>query len=374
MSKRSAPPRPSGTGGEPPSKRTTTTTTTLNSFFPSTSVPSVPGPIVSSSPVTDRQSTFIAHACPISHPSHAAAFHAHVRNSRASSHPVQCDHEVLAWRTMTLKVGRDGFGGEADWTVKTGGDDDGEKGAAREVHAAITSAAAVDVAVVVSRLYGGILLGPVRFHHIRHVANQALERLAHALAVPPLLARLAELDVEISHFTPPTATATGGGGGRGNEYAGMPVERLERLCLAREKRLDLLQKKFRAEEEALFDQVERQGDAAAAALDDDDDDDGDDDGGDDDEGQDEAERAQADEGGLDDRGEGIDDEEEALWAALEAQAVASSTTTSGGPTGLDELGGLPDEEDAAIAAATLQVERKKRERQELEQGATPGAP
>ena len=56
---------------------------------------------------------------------------------------------------MSLKVGRDGLGGEEDWTVKTGGDDDGEKGAAREIHNAIQKEAAVDVAVVVSRLYGG---------------------------------------------------------------------------------------------------------------------------------------------------------------------------------------------------------------------------
>lgn len=61
---------------------------------------------------------------------------------------------MLAWRTMSLKVGKNGLG-EDDWTVRTGGDDDGEKGGMREVHSAITKEAAVDVAVVVSRLYGG---------------------------------------------------------------------------------------------------------------------------------------------------------------------------------------------------------------------------
>lgn len=64
---------------------------------------------------------------------------------------------MLAWRTMTLKVGKNGLGGEEDWTVKTGGDDDGEKGGSREIHNAIQKEAAVDVAVVVSRLYGGEL-------------------------------------------------------------------------------------------------------------------------------------------------------------------------------------------------------------------------
>lgn len=55
---------------------------------------------------------------------------------------------------MTLKVGKTGVE-ENDWTVKTGGDDDGEKNASNEVHKAIKELAAVDVVVVVSRLYGG---------------------------------------------------------------------------------------------------------------------------------------------------------------------------------------------------------------------------
>lgn len=253
---------------------------------------------------------------------------------------------------MTLKVGKNGLGGEDDWTVKTGGDDDGEKGGSREVHHAIQKEAAVDVAVVVSRLYGGVMLGPVRFHHIKQVATQALQRLAHAQTIPPLVERLKALDEEIAQFVPASTKAPGHGKanvGASIEYEGMPIEKLERLTSAREKRLELLKKKFREEEEALWKEVEkqdRQGESGAIT-----------------ESQEEevetflGESIAGEQEGDDE--EGIDAEEEALWAALEAQAVSSSAPS--GPSAV-ELG-LPDEEDAAIGAATLSVARKKREKE-----------
>ncbi|GAA5991627.1 hypothetical protein JCM5350_007780 [Sporobolomyces pararoseus] len=338
MSKRSA---TTIATGEPASKRTT-----LNSFFPSTSVPTLPSPIVSSSPITDRQSTFIATACPITHPSQAVLLQSHVRSSRSSSHPVECDHEMLAWRTMTLKVGKNGLGGEEDWTVKTGGDDDGEKGGSREIHNAIQKEAAVDVAVVVSRLYGGVMLGPARFHHINTVATQALQRLAHAQTIPPLIERLNSLDEEISQFTSTTA-----GKGKGKavvsvDYEGMPVEKLERLTVAREKRLELLRKKFREEEEALSKEVEKQDREVDTPV------------GVGDTKSDQKEMGKTEDSEEEAGGEEIDEEEEALWAALEAQATTSSAPQ--GPSAVDL--GLPDEEDAAISAATLAVARRKREK------------
>ncbi|GAA5901593.1 YigZ family protein [Sporobolomyces salmoneus] len=337
MSKRSA---SASSASEPPSKRATT----LNAFFPSTSVPKLPFPIVSSSPITDRQSTFIAHACPITHESQASLFQAHIRSSRSSSHPIDCDHEILAWRTMSLKVGKNGLGGEDDWTVKTGGDDDGEKGGSREVQSAIQKEAAVDVAVVVSRLYGGVMLGPVRFQHMNKVATQALQRLSHAQTIPPLVDRLRSLDEEISQFTPKTNTKPTVAR---PEYEGMPLDKLERLTTAREKKLELLKKRFQADEEALWKEVEKQEQAQAGRGDS-----GNEEGKVEGDGEAEGQSVEVE--------EEIDEEEEALWAALEAQAVPSSNVAQG-PTA-DELG-LPSEEDAAVAAATLQVERKKREKE-----------
>jgi hypothetical protein len=62
---------------------------------------------------------------------------------------------MMGWRTMALKAGRDGLKGDDDWTVRIGGDDDGEKGGSAAIKACIEKEGGVDVCVVVSRWYGG---------------------------------------------------------------------------------------------------------------------------------------------------------------------------------------------------------------------------
>ncbi|GAA6060581.1 hypothetical protein JCM10212_006816 [Sporobolomyces blumeae] len=372
MSKRrhESPPRTAG----PPSKRTSTGPSTLTSFFATSSRPALPSPITASDPITDRQSTFVAHAAPVTNPVQASQFHQHVRALRTPAHPVDCDHEILAWRTMTLRVGRDGLKGEDDWTVRSGGDDDGEKQGASHVQAAIQASAAIDVAVVVSRLYGGILLGPVRFDHIERVAKQALERLASAQALGPLLDRLAELDAEIDQFSPailtkpserktPGHTSTTGGC-----YAGIDIVKAERLVKAREKKLEFLKKRHREEEESLWGEVQRQEREEAA---------GGDDVGDEDDRREK--KADTDQPLGDDQrtvrtsrrvvssrrdhddDDDDDDDEAALWASLDAQEPSASNVGAD-LAGDDDFGGLPSELDAAVAAAQLEVKRKKRER------------
>ena len=116
-----------------------------------------PTPLVHSPPLTDRQSTFIAHATPTTSGPNALAFQSFVRAYRAPSHPEAADHEILGWRTLGLKVGKTGAGegGEEDWVVRMGSDDDDEKNAGATVKRVLEEAGAVDVAVVVSRYYGG---------------------------------------------------------------------------------------------------------------------------------------------------------------------------------------------------------------------------
>jgi putative IMPACT (imprinted ancient) family translation regulator len=55
-------------------------------------------------------------------------------------------------------MGKSGLGGEDDWTLKEGGEDDGEKGASAVVKECLKESGSVDVGVVVSRLYGGTSL------------------------------------------------------------------------------------------------------------------------------------------------------------------------------------------------------------------------
>ncbi|GAA5974823.1 hypothetical protein JCM21900_001878 [Sporobolomyces salmonicolor] len=339
----------------PPPKRaasSTTITSTLNAFFPTTSRPAPPHPLVHSDPITDRSSTFIAHAAPCTNSVQAVQLQAYVRALRTTSHPKECDHEMLGWRTMSLKAGRTGLDGDDDWTVKQGGDDDGEKGGARTIQECIVREGGIDVAVVVSRLYGGIMLGPVRFQHIALVATQALQRLSAAQLLPALLDRLSALDAEIESFQPPSASPEKVKQSEKARYAGLDVSKAERLVVAREKRLELLKKKQREQEEKLWREVEKEGKRAAKGA-------GKSANGAEEEQEEEGPTCEPDEedqpavhveappaptGDSDD-----DADEAALWSQLGSDTAAVLPVSAG----LDGLDGLPDEEEAALAAAEL---------------------
>ena len=108
------------------------------------------------------------------------------------------------------------------------------------------------------------MLGPVRFAHMRKCASQALSRLLDAQRLPELLSQLAHLDREIASHSPAAssspakATVTAEAA---SKYAHLDVAKAERLVAAREKRLELLRKKQREEEEELW----RHGEAQDAA-------------------------------------------------------------------------------------------------------------
>ncbi|GAA6013160.1 hypothetical protein JCM10207_006190 [Rhodosporidiobolus poonsookiae] len=245
MSKR---PLPFSGTNEPASKRAPPASGTLSSFFPTTHRPAPPSPLLASDPISDRASTFIAHAAPCTTSHAALALQSHVRALRGPTHPVECSHEVLAYRILAPKPGKSGLEGADDWAAKEAGDDDGEKGAWGVVRDVLREEGAVDVGVVVSRLYGGQMLGPARFAHIRTVATQAIQRLAAAQALPLLLERLEALDAEIAALSAPVSAAD-----RARErekerekteqqYKGLDVQKAERLVAAREKRVELLRK------------------------------------------------------------------------------------------------------------------------------------
>lgn len=111
----------------------------------------------------DRKSVFQAHVAPV-----------HSREEVASVlHTLYCEpkiaratHNIVAYRFWHAATGT--------WTCE--GDDDGEDGAAYKLAQMLDHMDVRDAVVVVSRWYGGILLGPVRFHHINTVGKQLLER------------------------------------------------------------------------------------------------------------------------------------------------------------------------------------------------------
>ncbi|KDE08513.1 hypothetical protein MVLG_01292 [Microbotryum lychnidis-dioicae p1A1 Lamole] len=206
--------------------------------------PPLPQPIFSSPPLTDRRSTFVAHAAPVTSLPQVQIFHSHVKHLISKAHPREADHEMLGYRIIGLKSGKNGLGGEEDWRVQVGGEDDGEKGGRGTITAVLEKRGEVDVVVVVSRWYGGIMLGPDRFRHIATVATQALTALSTSTALTETLDHLRQLDVEISHLTasssPVKATPP--------DYTSLDLIKAQRLVLARGKRLELLRRKRKGED------------------------------------------------------------------------------------------------------------------------------
>ncbi|KAJ0393501.1 hypothetical protein ATCC90586_010050 [Pythium insidiosum] len=109
--------------------------------------------------ITDRKSTFQGHACPVTCVEDVRAFLALLLDDRKIARAI---HNMLAYRIV------------GDFVVKDN-DEDGEDGAGSKLSHLLELTRAANVAVVVTRWFGGVLLGPDRFKHINAAARQALE-------------------------------------------------------------------------------------------------------------------------------------------------------------------------------------------------------
>lgn len=117
--------------------------------------------VFSSEPVHDRKSTFIGHACAITHPFQVPIVLAHLledKNIARATHPV-----INAWRC------------EVDGILHNGNDDDGETAAGSRLAHLLQILDLRGILVVVTRYFGGIHLHGDRFRHINSVARAALE-------------------------------------------------------------------------------------------------------------------------------------------------------------------------------------------------------
>ena len=115
-------------------------------------------PIFTSSPIEDRSSKFIAFYSPTLS---AKELQAHTEFKSAS-------HRIAAWRKPSSQRAL-----SAQRLLDTGHDDDGEKYGGKALEKVLTEND-VEGAVVVARWYGGVLLGPVRFDHIKNCARDAI--------------------------------------------------------------------------------------------------------------------------------------------------------------------------------------------------------
>ncbi|KAI8465318.1 MAG: impact-like protein [Monoraphidium minutum] len=118
--------------------------------------------MVSGEPLVERRSTFQAHACRVTDVREVAAVVAVLLQNnkiRGASHPA-----IMAYRISTPRPG----------VYLQDCDDDGEAAAGGRLLHLLQLAKAEDVVVVVSRWFGGILLGPSRFALISNCARALL--------------------------------------------------------------------------------------------------------------------------------------------------------------------------------------------------------
>ncbi|KAI0797136.1 ribosomal protein S5 domain 2-type protein [Abortiporus biennis] len=117
--------------------------------------------IFEAEPITDRKSSFVGRACKISDPSEVPLILNYLMSDRRiarAAHPI-----INAWRCQVGNV------------LHQDNDDDGETAAGGRLAHLLQILEINNVLVIVTRYWGGILLGPDRFKHINQAARNALD-------------------------------------------------------------------------------------------------------------------------------------------------------------------------------------------------------
>ncbi|KAG5342609.1 Protein IMPACT-A [Termitomyces sp. T112] len=194
-------------------------------------------PEVTSQEIRDRGSTFIANLFPAASPSEVRARIAYLKDVLHKGKPAT--HEIAAWRCMVPKPGRNGLGGPDDFELNVGNIDDGEKWAGARVQKIMESYAIIDAVVIVSRWYGGTMLGPVRFAHIETCAAEVCQEFKRSEELRECISQLTNLDAvlaglraEYSESSPVEPVTTGSTTSK--DYTNLDLEKGRRLIKARE--------------------------------------------------------------------------------------------------------------------------------------------
>ncbi|KAA0192871.1 putative Impactlike protein [Fasciolopsis buskii] len=120
--------------------------------------------IIRGETLVDRKSVFQAHCCRVHYVGQVSRFITALLEDRKIA---AATHNILAWRIVDKRRGKSPV-------IHADCDDDGETHAGSRLLHLLTISGAENVAIVVSRWYGGIQLGPDRFKHINNVARQLL--------------------------------------------------------------------------------------------------------------------------------------------------------------------------------------------------------
>lgn len=125
--------------------------------------------IQSGSPFTEKKSVFQAHVAPIRSLEDVERVMATLLTNGKIA---RATHNIMAYRIAVT---------DKD-TVLQDYDDDGESAAGGRLLKLLALVGAENVVVVVSRWFGGVLLGPARFTHINNAARQLLDECGYVNA------------------------------------------------------------------------------------------------------------------------------------------------------------------------------------------------
>ncbi len=117
--------------------------------------------IISGEPIVDRKSTFQAHVACVTKEREVQLVMQKLRENRKIA---RASHNIMAYRIEGRQPG----------TFLQDNDDDGENEAGGRLMHLLQILDAKNVIVVVSRWYGGILLGPDRFKHYNNCAREVI--------------------------------------------------------------------------------------------------------------------------------------------------------------------------------------------------------
>ncbi|KAL8952533.1 MAG: hypothetical protein Q9222_001563 [Ikaeria aurantiellina] len=113
-----------------------------------------------SSPIEDRSSIFVAHFSP----------QRVAKDLQQDPDFATATHRIVAWRIQSSQRSLN-----SQPIYDTGHDDDGERYGGKTLEKVLIAANVMGT-VVVARWYGGVMLGPVRFDHIRKCALEAIAK------------------------------------------------------------------------------------------------------------------------------------------------------------------------------------------------------
>ncbi|KAM6502517.1 Ribosomal protein S5 domain 2-type fold [Amanita muscaria] len=209
---------------------------TLDSFVKSSRPP--PEPVLTSQEVRDRGSLFVAHLYRASSVVEAQKCIKHLKHVVHGSK--RATHEIAAWRCMVLKPGSTGLSGPDDFELKSGYDEDGEQWAGNRVLKVMQNHSVIDAVVIVSRWYGGILLGPARFTHIEICTEEVCRGFKRTEELRDCITTLTSLDDLLAHLRSQLNKGANSSGFSessrfpSTDYSHVDLSKAKRLIAARE--------------------------------------------------------------------------------------------------------------------------------------------